>query len=129
MKSRRIGQERTRLAAVRSLLGVGRLWCPQTLRKSNRPGGNPGANLKSMTHRFYLREIAFEWELTKETINFPLGRLQGGTALNPFEIPVWPLNPLRLEYNRQTDRNSKTPLKPLETPIWPSNQLKLQYGS
>jgi len=41
------------------------------------PGGNPGANLKSISHRCYLREVAFEWELTKETIYFPLGCLQG----------------------------------------------------
>ena len=30
----------------------------------NRPGGNPGANLKSITHRIYLREVAFEYNLT-----------------------------------------------------------------
>ena len=28
------------------------------------PGGNPGANLKSISHRCYLQEVAFEWELT-----------------------------------------------------------------
>jgi hypothetical protein len=42
------------------------------------PGGNPGANLKLDSHRCYLREVAFEWELTKETIYLPLGYLQGG---------------------------------------------------
>ena len=41
-------------------------------------GGNPGANLKSISHRFYLLEVAFEWELTKETISLPLGCLQVG---------------------------------------------------
>ena len=42
------------------------------------PGGNPGANLNSTSHRCYLREaIAFEWELTKEAIDLPLVRLQG----------------------------------------------------
>ena len=28
------------------------------------PRGNPGANLKSKSYRCYLREVAFEWELT-----------------------------------------------------------------
>ena len=42
------------------------------------PGGNPGENVKSISHRCYLREVAFEWELTKETICLPLGCLQGG---------------------------------------------------
>jgi len=42
------------------------------------PGGNPGANLRSISHRCYLFEVAFVWELTKETINLPLGCLQGG---------------------------------------------------
>ena len=42
------------------------------------PGGNPWANLKSISHRCYLFEIAFVWELTKETIHLPLGCLQGG---------------------------------------------------
>ena len=44
------------------------------------PGGDPGANLKSISHRCYLREVAFEWELTKETIYLTLGCLQGGPA-------------------------------------------------
>ena len=28
------------------------------------PGGNPGANLKSISHRCYLFEVAFVWELS-----------------------------------------------------------------
>ena len=39
------------------------------------PGGNPQANLNSISHRCHLREVAFEWELTKETINLPQGYL------------------------------------------------------
>ena len=31
------------------------------------PGGNPGANLKSISHRYYPREVAYEWELTQES--------------------------------------------------------------
>ena len=41
-------------------------------------GDNPGANLKSISHRCYLREVAFAWELTKDTIYSPLGCLQSG---------------------------------------------------
>ena len=41
------------------------------------PGGNPGANLKSISHRCYLFEEAFVWDLTQETIYLPLGCLQG----------------------------------------------------
>ena len=50
----------------------------QQLASPNRPGGNPGANLKSISHRCYLFEVAFVWELTKETVVLPLGCLQGG---------------------------------------------------
>ena len=42
------------------------------------PGANPGANHKSISHRFCLREVAFQWELAKQTIFLPLGCLQGG---------------------------------------------------
>jgi len=44
------------------------------------PGGNPGANFKSISHRCHLFEDACVWELTKETIDLPLGCLQGGSA-------------------------------------------------
>ena len=51
-------------------------------------GSHPGvelrANLKSISHRCYLFEVAFVWELTKETIDLPLGCLQGGS---PRSIP------------------------------------------
>ena len=30
--------------------------------KSAHPGVNPGANLKTISHRCYLREVAFVWE-------------------------------------------------------------------
>ena len=42
------------------------------------PGGNPGANLKSISHRCHPILVAFVWELTQETINLLLGCLQGG---------------------------------------------------
>jgi len=42
------------------------------------PGGNPGANLKSISHRCHPILVAFASELTQETIHLPLGCLQGG---------------------------------------------------
>ena len=45
------------------------------------PGGNPWANLKSISHRCYLFEVAVVWALTKETIVLPLGCLQGGSCM------------------------------------------------
>jgi len=53
---------------------------PGTLILQNHPGGNPGANLKSISHRCHPILVAFVWELTKETIHLPLGCLQGGEA-------------------------------------------------
>jgi len=47
------------------------------------PGGNPGANLKSISHRCRPILVAFVWELTKETIYLHLGCLQGGLAPQP----------------------------------------------
>ena len=63
---------------------------------SHHPDGNPEANLKSISHRCYLREAAFQWELTKATIDLPLGCLQGGyTPLftSPF-VRFWGANAL-----------------------------------
>ena len=57
-----------------------RVVIPEPPRPPSHPGGNPGANLKSIFHSCYLREEAFECELTKETIDLPLGHLQGGLA-------------------------------------------------
>jgi len=42
------------------------------------PGGNPGANPKSISHRCHPILVAFVRELTKETTHLPLGCLQGG---------------------------------------------------
>jgi len=46
--------------------------------RNGHPGGNPGANLKSISHRCHPILVAFVWELTKETIYLPLGCLRGG---------------------------------------------------
>ena len=42
------------------------------------PGVELRGNIKSISHRCHLFEVAFVWELTKETIRLPLGCLQGG---------------------------------------------------
>ena len=47
-------------------------------RPLHHPGDNPGANLKSISHRCHPILVAFVWELTEETIYLPLGCLQGG---------------------------------------------------
>ena len=46
-----------------------------------RPGGDPGANLKSISHRCHPILVAFVWELANETIHLPRGCLQGGREL------------------------------------------------
>ena len=38
------------------------------------------ANLKSISHKCHLFEMAFVWELAEETIHLPPGCLQGGTS-------------------------------------------------
>ena len=52
------------------------------------PGGNPGANPKSVSHRCHPILVACVWQLTNETINLPLGCLQDGyeniIKLKPF---------------------------------------------
>ena len=44
------------------------------------PGGNPGENPKSISHRCHPILVAFVLELTEETIYLPRGCLQGGSA-------------------------------------------------
>ena len=65
------------------------------------PGGNPGANLESISLRCYLREVAFEWELTKEAIYLPLGCLQGGVLLRRASQAA-PVRPCTLQPKRST---------------------------
>ena len=54
-----------------------------TFREVSHPGGNTGANIKSISRRCYLREVSFEWKLAQETIHLPLGCLQGGSPDGP----------------------------------------------
>jgi len=44
------------------------------------PGVELRENLRSISHRCHLFEVACVWELTKETIHLPLGCLQGGAS-------------------------------------------------
>ena len=68
------------------------------------PGGNPGANLESISHRCCLREVAFEWELTTETIDLSLGCLQGGVVRPPAPLAAAErLPPLRWVYRQIQD--------------------------
>ena len=39
------------------------------------PGVELRANLKTISHKYYLFEVAFVWELSNETIHLPLGFL------------------------------------------------------
>jgi hypothetical protein len=48
---------------------------PQGPHGENRPGVELRANLKSISHRYHLFEMAFVWGLTKDTIDLPLGCL------------------------------------------------------
>ena len=57
---------------------------------STHPAGNSGANLKSISYRCYLREVASEWELTRETIYLPLGCLQGGEVTRGLRVASSP---------------------------------------
>jgi len=43
------------------------------------------ANVKSISHKCNLEEVAIVWELTQETIRLPLGCLQGGKDLGVSE--------------------------------------------
>jgi len=54
------------------------------------PGVELKANLKSISHRCHLEEVAFEWELTKETIHLPLGCLQGGPGYRKAHLGMPP---------------------------------------
>jgi len=55
----------------------GRRLSPGRLAATLRPGCNPGANLKSISHRCHPILVAFVWKLARETIE-----LQGGCAVH-----------------------------------------------
>jgi len=47
---------------------------------AHHPGVDLRANLGLISHRCHLCEVVFVWELTKETIQLPMGCLQGGCS-------------------------------------------------
>ena len=49
-------------------------------------GGNRGGNLRSIAHRCHLIRVASVWALTKETIDMPLGCLQGGLSFTSSDL-------------------------------------------
>ena len=65
------GERSTVSLLVRVVRRMGVAWHHLRMRRTP-PGGNPQANLESISHICYLREVASEWNLTKETIYFPL---------------------------------------------------------
>jgi len=72
------------------------------------PGGNPGANLQSISHRCHPILVAFVWDLTEETIDLPLGGLQGGeTDLSVLSACL---------YRRSASAQSPRTCAPLWTP-------------
>ena len=93
----------------------------------HQPGGNPGANLKSISHRCHPILVAFAWELPEETINLPLGclgkKLLGGCqtasarcAKECNHSPCWVCGPLTLAPKRSqageiSETNSKRLLR------------------
>ena len=68
---------------------------PESISQRSQPAVESRANLKSISHRCHLREAAFVWELTKETIYLPLGYLQGGRASTGFDSGLKPKKILR----------------------------------
>ena len=48
--------------------------------RAGHPGGSPGANTKSISHRCHPMLVACVWELTKQAIDLPMRCLQGGVA-------------------------------------------------
>jgi len=67
-------QSAQRLTRQRRVVRIGRsAGRPRRVASLLHPGGNPGANLKSISHRCHPILVAFLWELTKETIDLPLG--------------------------------------------------------
>ena len=51
-------------------------------RLSCHPGVDLRKNLRPISHRSHLFEVAFVWELTEEAIYMPLGCLHGGAVLH-----------------------------------------------
>jgi len=81
LDQRSSGQQAVALLANAREMGGGQLAeCLLRLGSAALPSlGNPGANLRSISHICHPILVTFVWELTKETIDLPLGCLQGGS--------------------------------------------------
>ena len=66
---------------------------------THHPGGNPWANLKSISNRCHPILVVFVWELTKETIILPLGCLYGGFRSHWFEAKARSWRDKELSFN------------------------------
>ena len=58
-----------------------------------------------ISHRCYLREVACEWELTKETIYLPLGCLQGGGPADAHLLEAEEVLPRRERHGVGEEKN------------------------
>ena len=111
-------------------------WMPLKNRRfpdqNTHPGGNPEANLKSISHRCHPILVAFVWELTKETIHLPQGCLQGGTG--PQQVASYSSDPHppprgAAEARRLSRRYKGTSLIRNRLPLGPYSSICLgSYG-
>jgi len=91
------------------------------------PGGNPWANLKSISHTYHPILVAFVWELTKETIHLPLGCLQGGLPSLTLLSSLRTLKPGAHPGRRASPTRPPPPKPPPTTPR--SSAHRLLYHS
>jgi hypothetical protein len=85
-----------RVGRVGIATGISPLLPPPSINKfqfttsETHPGGNPGATLQSSSHRCFLFEVAFVWELTEEIIVLPLGCLLGCLLVHQLPVSIAP---------------------------------------
>jgi len=111
---------RARHVGVASRLAArGRGRQPCLFRTALHPGGNPGANLKSISHRCHPILVAFVWELTKETNDLPLGCLQGR-----FVMKRHPQRPQTKDSSSSTSSTSGKSWQPRTQDSWQPRQSR-----
>ena len=79
------------------------------------PGVELRVDLKSISNKYYICEVAFVWQLTKETIQLPLGCLQGGQGW-------WAGGSHRLQFERR-EIEGAGPLGVLQIPQIPVRHI------
>ena len=72
----RCAERVSRQKGVCAAAELAQMYCHFTLEATQGQISSP------ISRRCYLREVAFEWELTQETIHLPLACLQGGVHLS-----------------------------------------------